>query len=836
MRDDCIQAVTQAAGRALTSSELKDIESRILRAARLNAREDRQTTAKQSPAERVQAAAERAATEIQEEANRNVRNVARQIIAHDRNMQFIERYGQAVGGKLNALRRLIGDNLDQKANIRSLEQRRNGIVRSANASLQDIADYTQKYLGFWTNKDTQLNVIKELFGEHTGDAHAKYVADRWSETAESLRTQFNESGGAVRKLAGWAIPQSHSMFKVFKSGVDAWTDFVLPRLNREMYVREDGSLMDDAEIKGILQKSWDSITTDGVNALQPGVPRGTGSIRNRGQDARVVHFKDGQSYAEYQTQFGERSLLETMAQHITTMGKNIATLETFGPQGEAGFRTLLDTAYQSDRTARRGEAGKVDKNKSEVETQFNLSSGKMGAMADPTLAHKFDIAKTLIILPKLGSATLSAVTDGANVRMVARAWQIPAFQKYLYTLKAWGSGDYRADMRANGVGVESITHSISRFGEDAFGHGLPSVLANTLFRVSGLNLLDNIRRTATGGMLMRKLGDLVSSHETMTHLDEHDRALLESRGVNEATWGVWKQAQLSNGLLTMNGIKQIAGVSEGVKRDALQHLVGSIFMDEGTVVPMMKDWARASVAHQMGAAKRGTWGGELANSILQFKSFPLAMISNHWQRMMSMPTTAGKAMYATELAVTATILGALSVQMKSLASGYNPQDMTDAKFAARAFIQGGAGGILGDTILNAAVSPHKEHITDQLGPLISELGNLYELGQAGVHTFKDPNKQAQFGDAAVRFMKANTPFANLWYTKAATDRLFFQRLQDYFSPGYSARQIERSKKDYNNTPWWAPSTAASPGEIATGSMRGVTAPQTPTLQTAAGGR
>ena len=226
--------------------------------------------------------------------------------------------------------------------------------------------------------------------------------------------------------------------------------------------------------------------------------------------------------------------------------------------------------------------------------------------------------------------------------------------------------------------------------------------------------------------------------------------------------------------------------------------------------------------------------GELMQSILQFKSFPLAMIGNHWQRMMSNPTTAGKAMYAIELGVTATIMGALSVQMKSLASGYNPQDMTDAKFAARAFIQGGATGILGDTILNTVVSPYKEHLTDQLGPLISELGNAYELGQAGIHAFKDPHKQSEFGDAAVRFAKANTPFANLWYTKAAIDRMFFQRLQDYFSPGYSQRQIERSKKDINNTPYWAPSTAASPSEILSGSMRGVTPPQTPNLATAAG--
>src|SRR5262249_52052735 len=158
---------------------------------------------------------------------------------------------------------------------------------------------------------------------------------------------------------------------------------------------------------------------------------------------------------------------------------------------------------------------------------------------------RFDVARTLLILPKLGSATLSAITDGANIRMTAMANRIPSLQQWLYTLKAWTSADFRQTMRANGVAVEQVTHSLSRFGEEVFGHGMPSQMANLLFRVSGLNFLDSVRRTAMGAMMMRKFGDLVSQHETMADLHPLDRQLLESRGVTDATWNVWKQAELS---------------------------------------------------------------------------------------------------------------------------------------------------------------------------------------------------------------------------------------------------------------------------------------------------
>ena len=128
MRSDCIDAVTRAAGRALTAPELRNIEGRLTAAARQNIREDRTTAATQTPAQRLQSAAQRVAKELQAEAARNARNVAAQIIAHDRNQTFINTYGPKVGGAINAVRRLLADNLDGKGNVRSLEQRRNGIA------------------------------------------------------------------------------------------------------------------------------------------------------------------------------------------------------------------------------------------------------------------------------------------------------------------------------------------------------------------------------------------------------------------------------------------------------------------------------------------------------------------------------------------------------------------------------------------------------------------------------------------------------------------------------------------------------------------------------------
>jgi len=53
------------------------------------------------------------------------------------------------------------------------------------------------------------------------------------------------------------------------------------------------------------------------------------------------------------------------------------------------------------------------------------------------------------------------------------------------------------------------------------------------------------------------------------------------------------------------------------------------------------------------------------------------------------------------------------------------------------------------------------------------------------------------GAAAVQLLKGKTPFANLWYTKAATDRLIFNQLQELASPGHTRRMEQRARREFN---------------------------------------
>lgn len=837
MRSECIQSVTNAAQKLglhdLTARDFQDIEGRIIEARKLIAQENRAAYQAMSPADQVRAAAERVARDIKADHERELRNIALQITSHDRNQTFIDRMADSGMPRVKALQRLIVNFLNNQGGVKSLEQVREGVSRMYKGYMEPIAKATEKLAGL-ADKNAVRDVIREIRGEDSGNATAKAMAKLWIDNiAEPLRKERNYAGANVGKLDYGYVPQSHSVYKIARDGMIKWMEFVLPRLDRERYVNVDGSLMNDTQMRSMLYDVHGTLSTDGAISQKTGY--GTGGIKNRGSQHRVLHFNSADAHMDYAAQYGDRSFLESMLQHIETSARDIAAMRTFGPNAEAGFSALYDAAVQGD--AKSGvlkamtiiPGHSLPHQKNLTKTMFDLAAGKIGPAANPAVAHWFQNVRSWIAASRLGSAALSAFTDSANGIAIANSWRMPEFRAWgKWEAKSWLSAEHRQFMRSQGVGVEAIAHGLNRFGEETMGHGVPSLIANAVFRASGLNFMDNVRRIAAGSMLYSRIGELLDMHPSLAGADPRNVRQLVDAGTTEKMWQVWQKAERDPTYgLTLDAIRNIPdadlvgmGNPARLRRDAMQHLIGVVAREADTVVPMPTDKARATVEYGFGARK-GTVPGELTRSVLQFKAFPIAMISNHWQRMMSMPTPVGKAIYAAELMATSTILGAVSVQLKSLVSGNNPQDMTNPKFVGRAVVQGGALGLYGDTLLNLWASPYKESFQDYLGPVVGDIADLFKI--AGAAVGKAEGGKENVGGEVVRFLRGNTPGASLFYTKAILDHIIFQRMQDYFSPGYAQRMQDRTQRYYRSGQWWKPSTAST-----------ITAPQAPNPRAAIG--
>ena len=201
------------------------------------------------------------------------------------------------------------------------------------------------------------------------------------------------------------------------------------------------------------------------------------------------------------------------------------------------------------------------------------------------------------------------------------------------------------------------------------------------------------------------------------------------------------------------------------------------------------------------SAKKGTAGGEFARTMWLFKSFPVAVISKHWMRGWGMNTVGGKAAYAVSFGLGTTILGALALQLKDVTKGKEPRDMDTFAFWGAAFAQGGGAGIFGDYLYSNQSRFGRSLTETAAGPVFGGvLPDLVDLTFGNVQEAAggDPTHA---GAEALRFAQSNTPLINLWYTRAILDRLVFQQMQEYLSPGYLARMRERARKDTGQEYW-----------------------------------
>ena len=104
----------------------------------------------------------------------------------------------------------------------SIEGRYRAIRGKADAMMAGVIERFETKTGFDSPHRADLtNMVREAFGEDSGDKAAKALAQAWGETAEHLRQQFNAAGGSIGKMGGWGLPQSHDSRAVRRAGRDA---------------------------------------------------------------------------------------------------------------------------------------------------------------------------------------------------------------------------------------------------------------------------------------------------------------------------------------------------------------------------------------------------------------------------------------------------------------------------------------------------------------------------------------------------------------------------------------------------------------------------------------
>ena len=160
---------------------------------------------------------------------------------------------------------------------------------------------------------------------------------------EQLRLRGNRAGMNIGKLEGYAFPQEHVATRVAPLKAE-WVAEHIGYVDRSKYFHADGTAYSDAEIGQLVEDIATTIATEGENKRTPGQFTGNSVRANRGSQARVLHYKDAESWITAQQKYGEKSVLEIMVGHINGMARDIALVEALGPNPDHMMRTVVDEA------------------------------------------------------------------------------------------------------------------------------------------------------------------------------------------------------------------------------------------------------------------------------------------------------------------------------------------------------------------------------------------------------------------------------------------------------------------------------------------------------------
>lgn len=693
---------------------------------------------------------------------------------------------------------------DGRAPYANVEGRYKAVRARAHAKMDGILSrHSANLMGEVRDKAGELDLVREAFGESTGNANAKEFAAAWRETAEFLRQRRNAAGGNTGKIENWGLPQSHDSRKVREAGWEAWSAEIRARVDRGKIIdRRTGLPMSEGAFEIELNDMFEAVRSDGWSRREPG-GMGKASMANRRDEARFLVFKSADDWLAYAERFGQGSGFDAMTSHIDAMAREIAQMEIFGPNPNAGVQWLKDTIKKSaeiDKAPGSKAVDQADAAVKQIDRLFNEFTGDSLRPENRNLAIGFSALRSWQVATKLGGAMLSAVTDLAYGMATRSMNGLPATRmlgQYAKLFKPGSLADQQMAVRRGLIAEEwsGRTAAQHRFmGEELTGE-VSRRLAEGVLRISGLSRWTQSGRWAFGMEFLATLTEARGSR--LAELDPALRRAFERYGISADDWDVIRQ----HPTIEEGGVDWIDPPSLPVKQG--DRLLEMIHRETDFAVPVPDLRTRAMINS---VSPRGTIHGEILKSAFLFKSFGIGVMLMHGRRAMELGGWSG-ARYAGGLVIGTTLMGALAIFLKDLAGGKDPRSANDIPFIddetgeiefapgfwGQAMAQGGGFGIFGD-FLKSSVDRRGGGLPSALaGPIVGDLQDL-----ADVATSSNPAR------AALKFSVGQIPGNNLWYLRTAFDRMLTDQVQMMIDPDYakSWKRVEDWNAEQGTQAWW----------------------------------
>ena len=637
-----------------------------------------------------------------------------------------------------------------------------------------------------------------------------------------------------------------------------WVTFIKERLDIERSFPDLAN--DAPALEEALLKTYNTIITNGdahVSAFEKGQSLGPRNLASSYGQHRKLHFKDAKAFIEYNETYGRGNIVDTMWRHLENSARMTSLMETFGTNPQNMIDSLVATKKRKlaentsmDPQAQINELEKLDNalmtgsiRGGKITYWLAELTGESSWAGHLGAARVMSVARATQAMAKLGAATLSSLADpfikASAMRVAGLSWPEAVTRSITQYFVSY-SGDKKRLARELGFLTEGILGDMRiRWDVNEALPGKMADLQNKFFKWSGLNWITESGKAGYATWFSRHMGDV--SKINFNDLDASRRALLEYHGINGDKWEAMRhmvekasdgnsyfvprlagnlgdadlEKFLPDNLLSppsdigkMEQWQNMRQKEFGRLRQELESQAASMIADEALFAVLEPD--EKTRAAMFRGTRPGTVEGEVLRSIWQFKSFPMSYaqrvlggrrwVKGELQAGMAHgwlnPNTYKDAILrdvpgVVGFAVSSYLFGYMAMVLKDLSKGKKPRDPHKQETIIAAVMQSGGLGIVGDFMFGKVDRFGNGFASSLVGPLGGVVGNMGTIaGEAIRGDFKNA------AEDSLRVAMSNTPFVNLWYTRAALDWLVLYHLREWISPGALEREAKRMQDEF----------------------------------------
>ena len=670
------------------------------------------------------------------------------------------------------------------------------------------------------------NIAREVFGQSTGDAKAKAVADAWLQIADLTVDLFNAAGGSMNRLQRF-MPQSQNAVRLIKAGERKWVKTHLDAVDWDRTRWPNGKVIPPEQREEVLKRVYRTISTDGASDIDVSKLVGTGSsLGNKIDTHRFLHYKDADAWLRVHKEFGDGNVFEVMVRHIEEMSHRVAAVETFGPNPDiasANIRAIVRNAASKHGGREVAEADAIMKNKFDPMFEQVMRENPM----DPHSAYGGLVTGTSNIITSalLGSASLLAIPGDfmqtAAVRALNGMGMFNGISTYLKALvtdpikSGFGGKDFMRDIATqSGFIYDEVvmaTYAQSRFtGVATVGPAATRMVSEATMRLS---LLSGHTRAARWAVQHEFLG-LMHRYKGTVMADLPFARVLERYGITPDEWDAFRNGvqtwQPKNGVQFLRPIDVLK--TDVPNRQRLYYKFQSMVHDESRSMVPEATLEATNTLRQ--STRPDTLAGSLLYSFALYKNFPVSFWMIYGRLGATSQHALGPLGFYAGLGAGMVLVGALGTQMREVSKGRDPLPMDTPQFWGKALLSGGAMSIWGDFLFTGVNEYGRGPEQLAAGPLLGFAGDTTDLLLGDVFQFaeslgslSDGRFESTTASKAVQWAKRYTPGTSIWWARAALERQVFDRLEELADPrAYQKRRnrVRKQRREFGNEYFWAP--------------------------------